>query len=146
MKRQRIRSLRQFDDNGIVDTFLPVELSQFDSQAPRLHPNGRVALRIEPGWPTQNFSRYLILLQRNAGMIQRVFCQVSQQFAQRFRAMQDMTIGKPLYLLEALFPRERERVRYSHSDGEVTYQPILLGLLHFTPVTVSNLVKLYLAN
>ena len=57
-----------------------------------------------------------------------------------------MAFGKSLYLLEALLPTENETVRYSHITGEVTERPILLQTLELTHVTVSNLVKLIIAN
>ena len=40
--------------------------------------------------------------------------EITKQFAQGLRTVQAMTIGKPLYLLEALLPTERESVRHSH--------------------------------
>jgi hypothetical protein len=47
-------------------------------------------------------------------MIEGVFGEISKQFAERFRAAQAMTIGKLLYLLEALFPSRGEGTRQSH--------------------------------
>jgi hypothetical protein len=47
-------------------------------------------------------------------MIQGVFGEVAQQFAQRFGAVQAMTFNKLIYLLEALRSSDRESVRDSH--------------------------------
>jgi hypothetical protein len=71
-------------------------------------------LRIKSRGAAQNFGGNLILLERDAGMIQGVFCQIAEQFAQGFRTVEAMTIGKPIYLLEALLPTQRERMRYGH--------------------------------
>jgi hypothetical protein len=47
-------------------------------------------------------------------MIQRVFGQIAQQLAERFRAVKAMAINKFIYLLEGLIPANRESVRDSH--------------------------------
>ena len=51
-------------------------------------------------------------------MIERMFRQVAEQFAQRLGAVEAMTFCKFLYLLEALFPTDRESVCYSHMTGK----------------------------
>ena len=50
-------------------------------------------------------------------MVQGVLGEVPEQLAQRFRGVQAMTINKFIYLLEALFPTDREGVRDSHITG-----------------------------
>jgi hypothetical protein len=47
-------------------------------------------------------------------MIEGMFCQVAQEFAERLGTVKAMTFGKLLYLLEALIPAQREGVRHSH--------------------------------
>jgi hypothetical protein len=49
-----------------------------------------------------------------------------------------MTFNKPIYLLEALLTIERESVRYSHINKDVTEARILLQPWDFTSVTVSD--------
>ena len=83
---------------------------------------------------------------RDAGMIKRVLGEIAQQLAQGFRGVEAMAFGKSLYLLEALLPPDSETVRYCHITGEVTDLSILLQILDFTHVTVSNLLKPILAN
>jgi len=47
----------------------------------------------------------------------RMFAQIPKEFAERFSSAEAMTIGKPLYLLEALLPTGDERGRNSHLTG-----------------------------
>jgi hypothetical protein len=47
-------------------------------------------------------------------MIERVLSQVAEKFAKGFGAVKDMAFCKLLYLLEALLPTQRERMRHSH--------------------------------
>jgi hypothetical protein len=85
-----------------------------------------VALRIESGWATEDLRGDLILLERDAGMIEGVLGEVAKQFAERLRGVEAMTINKFLYLLEALLPADSESVRHSHDGSEVTVLRILL--------------------
>jgi hypothetical protein len=79
-----------------------------------LHAYRGVTLRIEPDRPAQNLGGNLVLLKGDTGVIQGVFGEVAQQFAQRFGTVQAMTFNKFIYLLEALFPTERKSVSDSH--------------------------------
>jgi hypothetical protein len=74
-------------------------------------------LGIESGGAAQNFGGNLVLLERDAGVIKRVFGEVAQQFAERFRSVEAMTFNKFIYLLEALLSADGERVRDSHITG-----------------------------
>jgi len=114
MEGERVRTFWNFDDNRIVRPLVRVVLGQLNSQAPRLYPDRRVALRIESRRAAQDFSGNLIFLQRNPGMIQRMFREVTEELAQRFRGVQAMTFNKFIYLLEALLPTDGECLRYSH--------------------------------
>ena len=118
MERERVRALGDLDDDGIVRALVRIVLGQLDSQSSGLHADRGVALRIESRGTTQNFGRNLVLLEGDAGMIERVFGEVAQQLAQRFRGVQAMTFNKFIYLLEALLPTDRESVRDSHITGK----------------------------
>ena len=85
-----------------------VVLGKLDAKASGLHPHGGVALRIESRWAAQHLRGDLVFLERYPRMIERVLCQIAKQLAQRFRTVQAMAFGKPLYLLEALLPSKRK--------------------------------------
>ena len=87
---------------------------KLDAKSPGLHPHGGVTLRIEARRAAKNLSGNLIFLERDAGVIKRVFSQIAEEFAQGFRAVEAMTINKFIYLLEGLIPAYREGVRDSH--------------------------------
>jgi hypothetical protein len=91
-----------------------VILGQLNPQAPSLDPDCGVALGVESGRSSQNLGSNLVLLQSDAWMIQGVFGEVAQQFAQRFRTVKAMAFNKFIYLLEALLPSEGESVSDSH--------------------------------
>jgi hypothetical protein len=74
-------------------------------------------LGIESDWPAQDLGGNLVLLECDSGVIERVFREVAQQLAQRFRGVQAMTFNKFIYLLEALLPTDRESVSDSHITG-----------------------------
>ncbi len=114
MKSKRVRALGQLHDDGIFPAFVGVILAQFQTQTSRLHSDGRVALRIESARPTQHLSGNLIFLKRHPRMIKRVFCQITEQLAQRFRPAQAMAFNKRIYLLEALLPSRCETVCQCH--------------------------------
>ncbi len=114
MERERVRPLGNLDHNRIFGALLRIVLGELYSQAPRLHADRGITLRIESGRSAQNFGGNLVFLQGDAGMIQGVFGEVAQQFAQRFGAVQAMTFNKLIYLLEALLSSDRESVRDSH--------------------------------
>ena len=95
-----------------------VVLGQFDAQASGLYSHRGVTLRIESCGSAQNFGGNLVLLQGDAGMIERVFGEVAEQLTQGFRAVQAMTFNKFIYLLEALLPADSESVRDSHITGK----------------------------
>ena len=118
VERERVRALGEFDDDGVVQTLLPIELSELHAQAPGLNADGGIALGIESGGAAEDFGRDLVFLQREARMIQGMLGEVAEQLAQGFRGVQAMTINKFIYLLEALLPTDRERVRHSHITGK----------------------------
>jgi hypothetical protein len=74
-------------------------------------------LGIESLRAAQNFGGNLVFLKGETGMIEGMFGQITQEFAERLGTMQAMTFGKLLYLLEALLPAQRESVRHSHLTG-----------------------------
>ena len=120
MKSQGVRALGELDKDGVVQSLVGVVLGKFDAQPSRLNAHCRVALGVEservapvPRW------RFDIPSAR-ARMIKRMLSEVAQQFAERFRAVEAMAFGKPLYLLEALLATERETLCYGHITREVT--------------------------
>ena len=117
MERQCIRSLWYLYDDQIVGALVRVILGEFDAQSSSLHADRGVALGIESGGSAQHLGGNLVFLERDSGVIERVFREVPQQFAQRFRGVQAMTFNKFIYLLEALRPTDRESVRDSHITG-----------------------------
>src|ERR1043166_6452556 len=56
----------------------------------------------------QDLGRDLVFLERDPRVIEGVLSQIAKQLAQRFRAVQAMAFGKPLYLLEALLSSNRK--------------------------------------
>ena len=64
MEGESIGSLGQLDNDWIVRPLVGVILRQLHAQAPSLHSDGRVALRIESARPAQNLSGDLIFLER----------------------------------------------------------------------------------
>src|ERR1700736_6307971 len=71
MKRQDVRSLGKFHQDGVVGCrFAVIVLGEFCSQAPGLDSHHGVDLRIEIVLSTEYFGGDLIFLQRSAGMIQ----------------------------------------------------------------------------
>jgi len=79
-----------------------------------LDTNCGVALRVKTGWPAEDFSGDLVLLKGDAGVVERMLGKIAEQPTQRFRAAETMTIGKFIYLLEALLPAKREAVCQCH--------------------------------
>ena len=103
-----------------------VVLGEFYSQAPGLHANRGVTLRIESSGTAQNFGGNLILLQRDAGVIKGMFGEVAKQLAQGFGAVQAMTFNKFIYLLEALLAGRVRKCESQPYHDEVTELRILL--------------------
>lgn len=120
VKRQSIRSFGNFHSDGIVNTLMRVVLSEFDPKPSGLDSDRRVALRIEACGPSQDLGSDLIFLQGDTRVIERVLGKIAEQFAKRFRAMQDMTFCKSIYLLEALLSANRQWVCDSHITWDVT--------------------------
>jgi hypothetical protein len=108
MERDGVGALGDLDQYGIVCALMRVVLRELYAKASGLHPDRRVALRIESRWATQDLGRDLIFLKRDPRVIEGVLGQVAKQLAQRFRAVQAMAFGKSLYLLEALLPSNRK--------------------------------------
>ena len=116
VERERVRPLGNLHHNRIVGALIGVVFGEFDSQAAGLHPNRRITLRVESGRAPQNFGSDLVLLEGDTRMIKRVFSEIPEQFAQRFRSVEAMTFNKFIYLLEALLPTDRDGV----GDGHIT--------------------------
>ena len=85
-----------------------VVLGELYAKASGLHPHSGVALRIESCRAAQDLGRDLVFLERDPRVIEGVLSQIAKQLAQRFRAVQAMAFGKPLYLLEALLSSNRK--------------------------------------
>ena len=85
MKRERIRSLGDLDQDGIVGTFVRVVLGQFDAQASGLYADRGITLGIESDRPAQDLGGDLVLLQRDSRVIERVLGEIAEQLAQRIR-------------------------------------------------------------
>ena len=117
MECERVRALGNLDDDEVVGALVRVVLGEFDSQATGLHADRGVALGIESGGAAQNLGGNLVLLERNAGVIEGVFSEVPEQFAEGFRTVKAMAFNKFIYLLEALLPADSESVRDRHITG-----------------------------
>ena len=117
MERERVGPLGDLDHDGIVGSLVCVVLGQFDSQSSSLHAYRRVALGIKSRGATQDFGGNLVLLESNARVIERVFSQITEQFAKRLRGVEAMAFNKFIYLLEALLPTDCEGVSDSHITG-----------------------------
>jgi len=50
-----------------------VVLTQLHTKPTRLNPDSGITLRVEARWTTQNFGRNLVFLERDSGVIERVF-------------------------------------------------------------------------
>jgi hypothetical protein len=94
-----------------------VILAQLYPKPSGLNSDGGIALRIETRGASQHFGRNLVFLQSDAGVIEGVFREITEQLAEGFRAVEAMAFGKSLYLLEALLPTDNECVCYSHRTG-----------------------------
>jgi len=118
MKGERVGALGNFDHDGIVGALLRVVLGELDAEASGLDADGGIALRIETNGAAENFSCDLVFLERDAGVIERMFGEVAKEFAERFGSVEAMTFNKFIYLLEALLPANSESVRHSHITGK----------------------------
>jgi hypothetical protein len=114
MERQSVRPSGDLYDDCVVDAFVRIVFAKFDPEASRLNPYRRVTLRVESRWPAQYLRRNLVFLQGNSGVIEGVFSEVAQQFAEGFGRVKAMAFNKFIYLLEALLPPNGETVRHSH--------------------------------
>ena len=110
-----------------------VILGQFHAQAPRLHSDSGVALRIESTGTAQYLGGDLVLLKGDAGMIEGMFGEIAKQFTSDSEPAEAMTINKLIYLLEALLPPERRNCALKPCDRGGNDRCILLQRKHFTP-------------
>ena len=115
---ERIRSLRNFYKDRIVDPIVRIIFGQLDAQPTGLNADRGIALRIESCRATQNLGGDLIFLERDSRVIERMLREITEKSTKGFRAVEAMAFGKSLYLLEALLPAERETVCYSHITGK----------------------------
>src|SRR5450631_814779 len=81
VEREGVRSLRDFDDEGIVGPLMGVVLGELDPQASGLHTDRGVTLGVKPNGAPQNLGGDLVFLKRYAGVVERMFGQVAEQFA-----------------------------------------------------------------
>ena len=97
-----VGAARKLDDDGIRFAVGIVVLGELDSETPGLDPDHGVQLRIEVSRAPENLGRNLILLDRGPWVIQGMFGQITEEFAQGFRAMQGMTVHQLVDLREIL--------------------------------------------
>ncbi len=77
MERECVRSFGDLDEDGIVRTLMRVVLRQLYPQPSSLDTDGGVTLGVESDRSAQDFGGNLVLLERDAGVIERVFGQIA---------------------------------------------------------------------
>jgi hypothetical protein len=82
LEHESVRALWDFDKDRVVGAFVSVILCQLHSKTPSLNANGGIALGIKSGWAAQYLGRNLILLERDAMMIQGMLRQIPEELAQ----------------------------------------------------------------
>ena len=102
MERQRVRTLRQFDHNRIIDPIRSVILREFGPQASGLNAHQRIQMGIEISRASEDLSCDLIFLDGNAGVFDGLFGQITEKFAERFGAVKRMAVYQPLDFGEEL--------------------------------------------
>src|SRR5205085_4982414 len=111
----------QLDNDGILCTVGIVVFLQLHAQAPCLNSHCGIQMWIEISRTAKNFSRYLIFLDGISRMIESLLTQISKQLTEGFRAVQNMTIHKSLYFLEALLPTGEMDSCHGHVTLQVTH-------------------------
>ena len=81
VEREHVRAARKLDDYGVFGTVGVVIFGEFYAEAPSLNADHGIELGIEIRGAPEDLGRNLILLDRSAGMIQRVLREVTQEFA-----------------------------------------------------------------
>src|SRR5580704_13892353 len=104
MKGKHISALWEFHHDGVFEAVRAVILSELGAQAPRLYTDHGIKLRIEIGRAAEDFRSDLELFDGSARMIHGVLRQITEQFAKGLRAMQGLTVDKPINLLEEMLP------------------------------------------
>src|SRR5260370_27274069 len=88
MKCQGVVTLGHFHQDRILSALRAIILSQFSTQAAGLDPYHRVHMRVEVLLAPEDFGRNLVLLWGATRMLQGMICEVTQQFAKGFGAME----------------------------------------------------------
>src|SRR5258708_2659237 len=103
VKSKDVGSPGELHYDRVLAAVYAVILGELSTQPPRLHAHHGIELGIEIIRAAENFRRNLIFLDRGSRMVQSVFRQIAEEFAQRFRAMQNLALGQFLDLCETLF-------------------------------------------
>src|ERR1700691_2037149 len=98
MEGNRIRSLGQFDPNGIFGAFSRVVLRELGPQAPGLNAHHGIYGRVEVRGAAEFLGRNLMLLEGCSGMLDGVVRQVAKQLAERLRPMEHAAVRDLLHL------------------------------------------------
>jgi hypothetical protein len=104
VEREEIRTFGELDRDRVVRAIHAVILGKLSPQPSGLNANHGIKLGVKISGATENFRRNLVFLDGSSGMVQRVFRQVAQKFAQGFGAVQDLAADQFLDLREILFP------------------------------------------
>src|ERR1051325_2710126 len=139
----RVATLGNLNDCGVVCAFRAVILSQFRTESTRLDAHHGIQLRIEVRLPTKDLCSNLILFDWDPWVFYRVFGEIAQKFAEGFGAMEGMAGHQTLD-----FRKELRSVRQCDSgDTNVTrmYQlPHVLAIPRFIPCNRIKLSDTYL--
>lgn len=100
MKGKQIGSLRELHRNGVPKPVRVVILGELGAETPGLDTDHGIELRIEIGGSAKHFGRNLELLDWGARMIHGMLCQIAEQFAKGFGAMQSTAGDEPVNLPE----------------------------------------------
>lgn len=103
MECDDVGSSREIHNDGVVRAIRAVIFGELGTEPAGLDAYHRIKLGIEVIRATENLCRNLIFLDRSSRMIESVFREVAEEFAQRLRAMQNVAADQLLYLREPLF-------------------------------------------
>jgi hypothetical protein len=103
MESNNVGSPGEIHDHGIIRAVRSVIFGELSTQPPGLDAHHGIELGVEVIRATENLCRNLIFLDWSSRMIESVFCQVAQKFAERLRAVQRVAVNQFFYLRETLF-------------------------------------------
>src|SRR5580704_12029737 len=102
MEGEDIVAFGHFDQDRVVRPLRGVVLREFGAQAPGLHADHGVEVRVKVLLAPKDFGRNLVLLWRGTRMLQGMIGEVAQELAKRLRAMERMAGKKFLDLDEIM--------------------------------------------